>query len=260
MLVALTAYLFSPVLTQKDGVPIQLRSSIAAGVALGLTLYTYPASRVFPIVFLLFLLPLSLLSRKLHKPTLLVLITALITIAPLAFTIATLPQGDQRLQQLGGPVLAALNGNWQPVLTYTVQTLGVFTFAGDPIARYNLPGRPIFDPITGLLFYFGLWLAVKRWRDRRNLFALLWLPIGLLPSMLSDSAPSFLRASVSLPVTFLFPALAIDWGIRETFIRIGTGWRRKYQSAFKILYRALPLAVILLITLNGVLTVRAYFI
>ena len=248
MLVALTAYLFSPVLNQKDGGPIQLRSSIAAGVALGLTLYTYPASRVFPIVFLLFLFLLSLLSKKLHKPTLLVLITALITIAPLAYTIATLPQGDQRLQQLGGPVLAALNGNWQPVLTYTVQTLGVFTFAGDPIARYNLPGRPIFDPIAGLLFYFGLWLAVKRWRDRRNLFALLWLPIGLLPSMLSDSAPSFLRASVSLPVTFLFPALALDW-LLDNHPGVKT------QSTFKVL----SVLASLWLVIAAVFTVRDYF-
>jgi hypothetical protein len=152
------------------------------------------------------------------------------------------------LQQLGGPVLAALNGNWQPVLTYTVQTLGVFTFAGDPIARYNLPGRPIFDPIAGLLFYFGLWLAVKRWRDRRNLFALLWLPIGLLPSMLSDSAPSFLRASVSLPVTFLFPALALDWLLDK---HPGV----KAQSTFKVLS---VLASVWLV-IAAVFTVRDYF-
>jgi hypothetical protein len=54
-------------------------------------------------------------------------------------------------------------------------------------------------------------IALRHWREPRNLFALLWLPIGLLPSMLSDSAPSFLRASASLPVAFLFPALAVDW-------------------------------------------------
>ncbi len=211
MMVALTAYLFSPILDQKNNRQALVRSSIVAGIALGITLYTYPASRVFPIVFFLFWLLHSIFSRKLHKPTLIALIVALIVIAPLAYTIATLPQGDQRFQQLGGPVQDALHGNLQPVLTYTVQTLGLFTFAGDPIARYNIPGRPVFDPITGLLFYFGLLFTIKHWRDPRNLFVLLWLPIGLLPSMLSDSAPSFLRASVSLPVTFLFPAIALDW-------------------------------------------------
>jgi len=89
--------------------------------------------------------------------------------------------------------------------------LGIFNFAGDPVARYNLPGRPVFDLITGILFLLGWVVALRKWREPRNLFALLWLPIGLLPSMLSDSAPSFLRASASLPVAFLFPALAVDW-------------------------------------------------
>ena len=138
------------------------------------------------------------------------LLIALIVFAPLGYTIATLPEADTRLQQLGR-VQAALSGNLEPVLRYTRDTLGMFTFGGDPIARYNVPGRPVFDPITGLLFYLGLVLAIRKWRKPRYLFALIWLPIGLLPSMLSDSAPSFLRVSASLPVTFLFPALAVDW-------------------------------------------------
>ncbi|HZY44602.1 MAG TPA: glycosyltransferase family 39 protein [Anaerolineae bacterium] len=260
MMVALTAYLFSPILSQKDDGKSLGRSSIMAGIALGLTLYTYPASRVFPIVFFLFWLLHSVFSRRLHKSALFILIAALITMAPLAYTIATLPQGDQRLQQLGGPVEDALHGYLQPVLTYTIQTLGMFTFAGDPITRYNIPGRPVFDPITGLLFYFGLLLTIKHRRDPRNLFALIWLPIGLLPSMLSDSAPSFLRASVSLPVTFLFPSIAMDWGIQEAFVRTGKGWHRKYQSTFAVLYKLLPIAAILVIGLNCVLTIHAYFV
>jgi 4-amino-4-deoxy-L-arabinose transferase-like glycosyltransferase len=264
MLVALTAWLLFRnadfgMRNMGRGDKRILRSAILPGMALGATLYTYPASRVFPIVFVLFLGLYSLVTKKFNKPTLFVLITAAIVFAPLAYVIATQPQADQRLSQLSGPVNALLSGNFQPVLTYSIQTLGIFTFAGDPIARYNIPGRPIFDPITGLLFYFGLLLAIKRWREPRNLFVLLWLPIGLLPSMLSDSAPSFLRASVSLPVTFLFPALAIDWLIRDFFIRIGTGWRRKYQRVFAFAYRLSPLAVLALIVFNGGLTIKDYF-
>jgi hypothetical protein len=164
------------------------------------------------------------------------------------------------LQQLGGPVQDALHGNLQPVLTYTVQTLGLFTFAGDPITRYNLPGRPIFDPITGLLFYFGLLISIKHWRDPRNLFALLWLPIGLLPSMLSDSAPSFLRASVSLPVTFLFPAMALDWIItKRVTLSEAKGLYPMSQRFFAALRMTFPIAAALLICLTGAFTVLDYF-
>jgi 4-amino-4-deoxy-L-arabinose transferase-like glycosyltransferase len=241
MMAALAAYGLSLIIDQSH---VRYRSAILAGVALGLTLYTYPASRVLPIVVVSFLIIYSLLTRRLHKPTLIAIGVSILVAAPLAYTIATLPQADQRLQQLSGPVDDLLKGNPEPVLRYTRDTLGMFTFAGDPIARYNLPGRPVFDPISGLLFYFGLLIAIRHWREPRNLFALIWLPIGLLPSMLSDSAPSFLRASASLPVTFLFPALAIDWGLNHR----GTETQR-------ILRVAIAAGVIVI----AVFTVRDYF-
>ena len=90
-------------------------------------------------------------------------------------------------------------------------------------------------------------IALRQWREPRNLFALIWLPIGLLPSMLSDSAPSFLRASASLPVTFLFPALAMDWLI--TRVTPETQRRKEYGDA---LIGGLDY-------LTGVLTMRDYF-
>lgn len=220
------------------------RSAVLAGIALGLSLYTYPAARTLPVIVLAFLVICSLIARKLNKSLVLTLIVAAIVFAPLGYVIATLPEADVRLQQLGGPVQAALNGDFEPVLRYTLDTLGMFTFGGDPIARYNLPGRSVFDPLTGLLFYLGLILALRHWREPRYLFALLWLPIGLLPSMLSDSAPSFLRASASLPVTFLFPALAVEWGLNHR----GTATQRIFKAAITIG-----------LIISAVFTVRDYF-
>ncbi len=241
MMAALSAWLLFEALQRQ-----QRRWFVVAGAALGLSLYTYPAARTLPIVYILFFTFYSLLTRKLNRPVLITLVTALIVFAPLGYTIATQPQADERLQQLGGPVQEFLKGNIGPVLGYARDTLGMFNFAGDPIARYNLPGRPVFDALTGILFLLGLGLALRRWREPRNLFALLWLPIGLLPSMLSDSAPSFLRASAALPVTFLFPALAVDWLLSC----------RKDAKAQRILW---GLTAVWLITV-GVLTVRDYFV
>ena len=247
MMVSLTAWLlFRGIQNSETSRQDKWRyvAFIIAGVASGLTLYTYPAARTLPVIILLFWLLDSIFAKRLNKPLLVTLISAAIVFAPLGYTIATLPQADVRLQQLGGPVQAALSGNFEPVLTYTRDTLGMFTFSGDPIARYNLPGRPVFDPITGVLFYAGLLIALRRWRERRYLFALIWLPIGLLPSMLSDSAPSFLRASASLPVTFLFPAVALEWITTRFF------------AAARL---RITLLVIVLVGLNGALTIRDYF-
>jgi hypothetical protein len=219
---------------------------VTTGIALGVSLYTYPAARTLPIVFLLFWILYSVFSRKINKPLLITLLTALIVFAPLGYVIATQPQADVRMQQLGGPVQEALKGNLEPVLSYTVATLGMFNVAGDPIARYNLPGRPVFDLITGLLFLGGVLIALRKWREPRNLFVLLWLPIGLLPSMLSDSAPSFLRASASLPVAFLFPALALNWLIDHASLR-------QHDKTIALILTAG------LIAFTGILTIRDYF-
>jgi hypothetical protein len=243
----------------------------AAGIALGLSLYTYPAARTMPIIFLLFWILTSVLSRRINRPLLVTLLVALIVVVPLAYTIATLPEADVRLQQLGGPVEAALQGDVQPVLRYTLATFGMFNIAGDPIARYNLPGRPVFDLITGILFLLGVLIALRKWREPRHLFALLWLPIGLLPSMLSDSAPSFLRASASLPVAFLFPALAVDWLMSQRVtppsapplcgqgVSEAKGLSPRQMRFFAALRMTLPALISGLIIFSGVLTIRDYF-
>ena len=250
MLAALTAFLISDFRFQISDLRASRRRAIGpallAGLALGLSLYTYPAARTLPVIVAAFCAIEALIMRRLNKALLLVLIVAAIVFAPLGYTLATWPEADGRLQQLGGPALAALSGNFEPVLRYTRDTLGLFTFSGDPIARYNVPGRPVFDPITGLLFYLGLALAIRRWRVPRYRFALIWLPIGLLPSMLSDSAPSFLRASVSLPVTFLFPALAIDWILSH--------------SKDAKMPRAIGIVAAIGLLLTAALTLRDYFV
>ncbi len=252
MLAALTAWLMFEALHRQ-----QRRWFVLTGVALGLSLYTYPAARTLPVIYVLLFTLTSLLAHKLNRPLLITLLTALIVFAPLGYAIATQPQADVRLQQLGGPVQEALQGNLEPVLRYTVATLGMFNAVGDPIARYNLPGRPVFDFITGLLFLGGVMIALRQWREPRNLFALLWLPIGLLPSMLSDSAPSFLRASASLPVAFLFPALAFDWLL--TLAAHPERRAAKSKGARRFIYPVGCALVIGLIIFYGVLTVRDYF-
>jgi hypothetical protein len=165
---------------------------------------------------------------------------------PLYLHLRQAPSADVRLQQLWeiGALSALQKGDAAPLLANLRDTLGMFTFRGDPVWRYNLAGRPVFEPLVGALFYVGLIIALWRAREPRYLFALMWLPVGLLPSVLSDSAPSFLRASASLPVTFLFPALGADWLIER--------WPRWKP--------ALTAAVISLVAMSGWLSLRDYFI
>jgi hypothetical protein len=43
-----------------------------------------------------------------------------------------------------------------------VKTLGAFFVRGDPRWHYNLPGKPIFDPILAAFFGLGIFVALRR--------------------------------------------------------------------------------------------------
>jgi hypothetical protein len=248
-LAAMTAWAFWGAV-QRVGIRYWVLRFVLAGVLLGVTLYTYPASRVLPIVYLLFFTSYAIPKTRYPIRSTLpgiaaFFITAGLVFLPLYLYLRQAPNADVRIQQLWeiGALSALKSGNAGPLLANVRDTLGMFSFRGDPVWRYNIAGRPVFDPIIGALFYLGLIVALWRVRQPRYLFALIWLPVGLLPSILSDSAPSFLRASASLPVTFLFPALGADWLIE----------RFKWE-------RVLTAAMIGVIALSGALSIRNYFV
>ncbi len=250
-LAAVTAWLFWRAM-QGAG-KSQVARFVLAGLLLGATLYTYPASRALPVAYVLFFVAYTLFASRstLHplRPTLYgfaaFCIAAGLVFLPLYLYLARAPEADVRLQQLVtiGAVSALQKGDAGPLLANVRDTVGMFTFKGDPVWRYNVAGLPVFDPLMGAFFYLGLLAALWRAREPRYLFALIWLPVGLLPSILSDSAPSFLRASASLPATFLFPALGADWLIEH----------------FKWKW-ALAAAVIVVVALSGALSIRDYFV
>jgi len=223
-----------------------------AGVFLGGTLYTYPAGRMIPLIVLLFVLYLALFHRPLlreqWKGILLSCALAALVVIPIGSYVWAHPRADVRLQQLGQPLALLAQGDPSQAIRFTLDTLKMFTFRGDPIWRYNLAGRPVFEPVSGVLFYLGLALALFRWRRPRYAFLLLWLPIALLPSMITDSAPSFLRASGALPVVYVFPALAIEatW----CWLEGRFGQRALYS---------LVVALLLLLAGNAWWTYRDYF-
>jgi hypothetical protein len=75
---------------------------------------------------------------------------------------------------------------------------------------YNVGGRPVFpEPISGALFCLGLLVALWNWRQPAHALVLLWLPASLLPAAVSWPAPNFVRALGAMPVTFIFPAIAV---------------------------------------------------
>lgn len=222
-----------------------------SGALCGLCFYTYLSARLIPLPLLaLGLFWFVTRGRQMPFP-LRELLTfgfpaALVAAPLLAYAVTEPAIYLGRVEQVS--ILNRPEG-WRTLLQNVWAVLGAFTWQGDPNARHNLPGRPIFDPLLSAAFWIGVGLAAHRaWRTRDTacLLALLWTGTMLAPTVLSDRAPHFLRASGALPLVFAFPALALE-----------SLWRHnRCVGALRIAKAAVVLGVV---GLSAGLAVRDYF-
>lgn len=119
------------------------------------------------------------------------------------------------------------------LLKNTQKHLLMFNYKGDNNGRHNLPGAPMLDRLSAILFAMGLGLAIAKLVSRRigdsaspqsahlanpqiadalNLFFLLLLPVGLAGGIFSldFEAPQSLRSIAALPAVVYFIALSLD--------------------------------------------------
>lgn len=201
--------------------------TLACALFIGATLYTYIPARVTWVVFPVFLVYLALadrsISRRAWLPTLLAVSIGWLLAAPLFAYLQAHPGAEQRLAMLNEPVQALLAGDVSVVLIRVWSCVTGFFIpgAGDRFLAYNIPGRPIFDPVTGVLFLVGIGLCLARWRRPPRAFALLWFFVGISPSLITGATAGFTRSIAALPVAYLFPALAIVEGARWVTSRWG---------------------------------------
>lgn len=185
-----------------------------AGLLGGLSLYTYMAARAVPIFFGLFIVYLALTQRKTFRQNWrgLVLFTLVFAASalPLVIYLQSNPGAEFRIAEVDAPLRALSAGDVQPVLENGLKIAGMFGFSGDPLWRQNVAGRPVFDPVTAVLFYMGVALALWRWREPRMMLLLLWLATAAVPSLVTVDAPSSIRMINVLLVATIFPALVLN--------------------------------------------------
>jgi 4-amino-4-deoxy-L-arabinose transferase-like glycosyltransferase len=191
------------------------------GLLLGATLYTYTASRLLPVLLVVFAGYLALVHPHQlwnHWRGLAVSLTVMaLVVAPLGVAIA---QGrseraiegigaDARVTELADPVRTLQDGEVGPLLASTVKTLGMFHASGDPEWLYNIPDRPVFDLLGGALLWSGVALCLSRWRQPRYFLMLPWLGLGLFPAFISTPPASLSHTVFAQPVAYILPALAL---------------------------------------------------
>lgn len=278
---AAIAFEFWPLLLSRDGfrafwvVPISAlavwrlwrayhvpssSNGIIAGMALGLSLYTYLSARILPIAWAAFIaVELGIVVRRsgwraaatsrLLRTFSLTTLAALATFAPLGFYFASHPAtfiqraGDVSiLSGFGNP------GGAQALADNVFRVVRMFIDIGDTNPRHNLPGRPALDLISAVGFWVGLAICLIDWRRASHRWLIIWLVSMLTPTVLTTEAPHFLRSVGAIPPVTLLVGVGL-WRFTQAV---------RAPARFGVVAAGLALTVGLS-AISGALTVIDYF-
>jgi 4-amino-4-deoxy-L-arabinose transferase-like glycosyltransferase len=207
--------LWSVCFARPKGTGRRWKASSLTGIVLGFAIYTYTSSFVIYAVYAVFLLGLGLIDRitlKKRWPELLFIgLVGVVMTLPMVRVRLTNDQGLNRVSTITRPWDEFKEGRPDELIDNAKRLIGMTAFTGDPEWRYNIADRPLFLLPVGLLVYAGLGLLA--WQVRRKPFNLLLIALvilGLIPSLLTVSAPSFLRSIITMPGIMIFIAVAVD--------------------------------------------------
>jgi 4-amino-4-deoxy-L-arabinose transferase-like glycosyltransferase len=248
------------------------RWAVVAGLFLGLNLYTYTASRVFPLVPILWLLVLFVsraarttsriayhglrLPHNVSRRLILAGLVAVLVMLPLIVFALEYPDTfNQRVQSLNYKFFQLQEGDLNELWRSVRAVARMFTRRGDWSWRYNPAGRPVFDKATGALFYLGLVVVLFRLRRPAYSLLVIWLLVMLLPTILSVSTPSFLRSAGAMAPIYLMPALGADF-IYEQVVHHGS---RRMPLVSRFARRALPVLFAIGLVLIAAATWHMHF-
>ncbi len=236
----------------------QLRWYVLAGILGGLTFYTYIPARFFAVVIAAFWASQLLLNRRwleeYWQGLAAFCLVASVVAVPLGVHYIRFPEDffvrfDQSSVFTAGGTdkLAELSGS-------LLRTAGMFSFQGDIVFKYNLPGRPVFDWLASAWFYLGLVVALWRFRRPEYAYLLLWMGIILLPGAMTVDSPHFLRTLGAAPPIYLLPAIGLIW-LCGRIGRLLPSW-----SQGRVAVYAAPIMIVAWLSLTGLGTFQSYFL
>lgn len=188
----------------------RLLEGAGAGAALGLALYTYHPARLMPLAAALWVaLRLgrnwAAWRRALPALAIFVLVAGIVAGPLLGYWLTDASGFNQRVGQVSLLSGQSAKRSLSADINRNVELYALmWQVEGDQNARHNIPGTPMLDPISGLLFMIGLLLLITDRRPAMSYPLLALLAVGLLPGLLSNGAPHTVRS-----VDAIAPALLI---------------------------------------------------
>lgn len=253
------------------------------GAACGLTFYTYTSASLLVVLALAVALVAAIYPQlrstaadALRRPqtTRVLLLTAgtvLVVLLPMLIWLTH--YGDLYFLRAGQVSILnpAINqGDMPGALWQNIQkTIGMFAYQGDRIWRHNLSQLPVFDGLLATTFFIGVVVCVWRFvlpaqphrltGSSRRLSALvlvLWLAVFLVPTVIAEDTPHYLRAIGALPAACLISAVGFEalvaWFSRRGLLAFYRGGSARFIGPPALL-------AALVLVLSGVGTVNRYF-
>lgn len=197
-----------PVYWRQRGNQTLTTAFAALGILLGIGFYIHPAGLLVALMALLFVVYILLMRQNITRRVL-----SFISFAALVTLIVTTPYlvSAIRLPELGGVnrlIGGVISAETSP-LERVIAGLAAVGIRGDMNPVYNLPGRPLFDPISAVLMLIGVAAALRQIRKPRYAMLIIALVVLLPLALLSPQSPSFLAYAVLLPVLALLYGLGV---------------------------------------------------
>jgi len=179
------------------------RAWLAGGILLGTLAYTYFASAGWLTYSVIILASVAFSDRDRRPGALLALGSAVLIWLPMmGYFVSYLPIITSRPSTVASVTCS-------DVLYNAYRWAEAWLVEGDANVQFNLPGRPILGTITAGFGVIGMATLTLSDRKRRGLFLIGWCAMAWFPSLLSNQAPHFLRASgMTIPI-----ALVLGYGV-----------------------------------------------
>ncbi|MEM8861128.1 MAG: hypothetical protein AAGD96_22620 [Chloroflexota bacterium] len=188
---------------------------ISIAVLIGFMLHTYIAARVLwvfiPALGIYLLLINVQVAKRFWMGATPAVAGGLLLSAPLFIYLQNNPGLETRLEMLDGPINAFLSGDVLPVLENSWGAfLGIiWPGRGDQFLAYNIPSKQTLAPLTAVFFLLGILKSLIRWHQPKYMLLLLWLGVGLAPSLITGPTAATTRSIGALIPIYLLAALGI---------------------------------------------------
>jgi hypothetical protein len=170
------------------------------GAALGMAFYLHPVGLLAAMAGMIFIVYALVRQQRFDRQRLSyigfsLLITIILAVPYLIFSInrPNLNAASRLLadfSNVGGDLLSSLTA---------------LAFGGDQSPVLNLPGRPLFDPLTAALVLAGVGALVWSWRQARYALALVFLMMMAPAAVFAGGAPNYLgMAAMMVPLALCF--------------------------------------------------------